>query len=159
MVSPSSTRVRVKEVMTPRPICISEDADLQELAEVFDANGISGVPVIDSQERVIGVVSKTDIIHRCLEGPLGSPRHSLVSFIGLARDSGLGIDLKEMGTVADFMTPDPVTTTEDQSLADVARLMVDERVHRVVVIDPKKRALGIVTTLDLLKHWQEDKPS
>ena len=57
-----------KDVMTPEPVCVEPSTSIRELAEVFETNEVSGVPVIDEEGKVIGVVSKTDLIRRCSEG-------------------------------------------------------------------------------------------
>ena len=62
----------VEALMTRDPISVSGATTASELAVVLDENEISGVPVVDPLERVIGVVSRTDLLHRCVEGPLGS---------------------------------------------------------------------------------------
>ena len=55
---------RVGEVMTNDPVCLSGGETVAEVARLFDANEISGAPVVDGLHRLIGVVSRTDLIHR-----------------------------------------------------------------------------------------------
>ncbi len=144
-------QVRVKDVMTPAPICVTGPTDLQELASIFEDNGISGAPVLDTQNQVVGVVSKTDLITRCLEHTAGVAAGDTLSvFSGLAAGTGSSLDPESLGSVQDFMTTDPVTATADEAVVEVARRMAAERVHRVVVVDDRQRAIGIVTTLDVL---------
>jgi CBS domain-containing protein len=106
------------------------------------------VPVVDTQDRLIGVVSKTDLLHRCLEGPYGSRPGSLLSSI--AEGSGR-FGAGELGTISDFMNPDPVTARPDEPIETIARKMIEERAHRVIVVDAQKHVVGIVTSLDMLK--------
>lgn len=146
--------VSVREVMTPNPVYISPAATIRELAELLDSNEISGVPVLDVRERVIGVVSKTDLLSRWISG---SRETGSSSFLELLED-GLQIGeyvIDDQGRVEEFMSVDPVTTTPDKPITDIARRMVSERVHRVIVVDDDMRLKGIVTTLDILKHLSE----
>ncbi len=147
----------VKDIMTADPICVTCDTTARELARLLEANEISGVPVVDSIDRVIGVVSKTDLLRRCVEGPLGSHPGSPAS-LGAGLADGTNPDSDDLGTVEDFLTPDPVTATPDEPVGVVAHRMANERVHRVVVINEHMHVVGIVTSLDLLKAVPMDEP-
>ena len=68
----STTRRQVSDIMTRDPISVTADTTARELARVLEANEISGVPVVDARDRLIGVASKTDLLRRCVEGPIGS---------------------------------------------------------------------------------------
>jgi len=144
--------IKVADVMTPKPICVTRGTSVAELAEVFDANEISGAPVLDEQDRVVGVVSKTDLIHRCVEGPIGAMPGDLSAFLGLT--SGVEpFPAEDLGTVEDFMTTDLVTAEPEEPIGVVARRMAEERVHRIVVVDEHRRAIGIITALDVLDTY------
>ncbi|UCD74152.1 MAG: CBS domain-containing protein [Phycisphaerales bacterium] len=142
------TVIQAKDVMTPNPVCVSRAATIRELAEVLDGNDISGAPVINGNGRLVGVVSQTDMIHRCVEGPLGSRQDSI--FAALAEGLTADVDPEELGLVEDFMSEDPVTAHPDDPVADIAHAMAEEQVHRVVVVDGQDRPVGIVTALDML---------
>ena len=144
----------VKDVMTPHPVCVDPATTVTELAELFDANGISGAPVLDGQDRVVGIVSKTDLVRRCVEGPLGSSGSEMSAFLGLAAGAG-PLDPEDLGTVQDFMTNDLVTSSVEESIATVAKRMAEHQVHRVVVTDSVGRAVGILTTLDVLDTYPD----
>ena len=141
----------VKDIMTRDPVCLTGDTSARELARILETNEISGCPVVDALERVIGVVSKTDLLHRAVEGPIGSRRGTFLELLaeGL-RDVASG---ENLGNVEDFMTPEPVTAGPDEPIAAAARRMAGERVHRIVVVDNGRHVLGIVTSLDLLKEF------
>ena len=133
----------IKDVMTANPIRVSGDTTAREFARILDANEISGVPVVDALDRVIGVVSKTDLLHRCVEGPAGSTSGTFFEALAEARSAELEAD--DLGTVEEFMTPEPVVASGDDAIAGTARRMAQEGVHRVIVIDDQRRVLGIVT--------------
>jgi CBS domain-containing protein len=148
---PATVARVISDVMTREPVCVTGDTTVRELARILDANEISGCPVVDALGRIIGVASRTDLLHRALEGPLGS-RRSLFETLaeGLRGDASAA---ENLGSVEDIMTPEPVTATSDEPLGAVARRMADERVHRVVVVDQGRHVIGIVTTLDLLREF------
>jgi CBS domain-containing protein len=141
----------IGDVMSRKPICIPQSATMRELAELLDGNDISGAPVVDATGRLIGVVSQTDMLHRCVEGPLGSRQDSFFSALAEGAGGGTDLDIEDLGVVEDFMSDEPVTATADEPVATVAARMAEERVHRVVVVDGEDQPIGIVTTLDLLK--------
>ena len=59
--------------------------------------------------------------------------------------------LETLGVVSEFMNPEPVTATPDEPASAVARRMMDERVHRVIIVDGENHLLGILTSLDMLR--------
>lgn len=151
-VQATSTATTVGDVMTSNPICISPDTPARELARVLESNQISGAPVVDGLNRVIGVVSRTDLLRRVVEGPQGSRPASFFEALaeGLT-DEDLHPD--NLGAVEDFMSPEPVTARATELLGLVAGRMAEERVHRVVVVDDDMHVLGIATSLDILRAF------
>ena len=153
MTTTSSKTKTVGDIMTRNPVRVDGATTAAELAAILDSNEVSGVPVVDAQERVIGVVSKTDLLHQCVAGPLGSRPGSFLSSI--AEGIGGELDAEALGTVSDFMNAEPITATAGDSVDAVAFRMADERVHRIVVVDDAGRLVGIVTSLDLVKLLAE----
>lgn len=141
--------VTAKDVMTHEPVCVKTSTTIRQLARVLDENGISGAPVVDQQGRVIGVVSRTDLMRRCSEG---TPDHPPGHLFEVIRESNVndGLAPEALLCVEDFMTRGPVTVPPDAPAVAVARRMFEGRIHRVIVIDQDKRPVGIITSLDLL---------
>ena len=153
MTMNATTPKQVREIMTLDPICVTGDITARELAEILESNQISGVPVLDALERVIGVVSKTDLLHRCVEGPLGSRPGAFFQSRAAGLADGTDMDPHELGTVEEFMTTEPVTALPDESIGVVAHRMAEEHVHRVIVVNDEQHVLGILTSLDLHKAF------
>ena len=143
----------VRDVMTADPICIGADTSARKLARILESNGISGVPVVDSLHRTIGVASKTDLLRRCVEGPLGSRPGTFFESLAEGLDTGTDMDPEELGSVEEFMSTEPVTCQPDEPLGLVAHRMAEENVHRIVVVDKRRHVVGIVTSLDLLREF------
>ena len=155
MAVESGTR-RVKDVMTTEPISVTSSMTAGELARLLDANGISGAPVVDALDRVVGVVSKTDLIHQFLEGAPGERASAFFADVFEDELGSVGDTLPEdFGVVEDFMTEDPVTAMPDESVSSVAHRMAESGMHRVIVTDENDYLLGIVTSLDLLRVYPE----
>jgi CBS domain-containing protein len=147
------SELKAKNVMTADPVCVQVSARIRELARVFEEHEISGVPVIDQEGRVIGVVSKTDLIRRCSEGTDDIPPAYLFEVLseqGVDEDESSEVIPEPLVCVQDFMTEDPLMVGPEVSVAAVARLMFEKHIHRVIVADDEKFPLGIITSMDLL---------
>ena len=146
------TELKAKDVMTTDPVCVSPSTRIRELARVLEEHEISGAPVTDQQGKVIGVVSKTDLIRRCSEGTDAIPPAYLFEILSEQGDEDETSEVmpEPLVCVEDFMTEDPLMVGPEISVVSVARLMHDKRIHRVIVADDGKFPLGIVTSMDLL---------
>jgi CBS domain-containing protein len=136
--------------MTRDPISVTADISAKELARILADNQISGAPVVDQQDRVIGVVSRTDLLQWCVSGGLGLGAGDLLPTLASGRVPR-GTRPDDLGIVEDFMTEEAITCTADTPVAIVAKRMADERVHRVIVLDSDGCLEGVVTSLDVLK--------
>jgi CBS domain-containing protein len=149
------TKPRVRDVMTKEPICADEGMGIRALARLFDENGISGAPVVDAGGKLVGVVSRTDLMRRCSEGTAEHPPGYLFELLAdeSAEEGGVELTAEPLIVVQDFMSGDPVTAREDELLAPVAHRMASRRVHRVVVVNGEGAPIGVVTTLDVLRVY------
>ena len=154
----SRTR-NVKDVMNPDVMTVADDMTTDALARYLVEREISGAPVVDSQGRLVGVVSMTDI-GRNLAEP-ADPESSRSS--DFYRDDAAELTLEDLGqryveeravTVRDVMTPVVHQVPVTASVAEAARLMVDQHIHRLVVTQGNE-PVGIISSLDLLKIIDE----
>lgn len=140
----------VRDIMTPDPVCISRSATIRELARVLEEHEISGVPVVDHAGKVVGVVTKTDLIRRCTEGTPDIPPAYLFEALSGGDDQSGQVIPEPLVCVEDFMTEDPLMVPASLSAIAAARLMFERRIHRLIVADDDRFPIGIVTSLDLL---------
>ena len=145
--------LRVRDVMTEDPVRVQASDDVREIARLLDVHEISAVPVVDAQDRVLGLVSKTDILHRCLEGPPGSRPSTFFERLAGGMTQGTDLDPEQLGVAEELMTTDLVTAVPDDRISAVARRMADACVHRAVVVDDERHLIGIVTAMDLLGEF------
>ena len=145
------TELKARDLMTTEPVCVSPSTRIRELARMFEEHEISGVPVVDQEGRVIGIVSKTDLIRRCAEGTDELPPAYLFEVLSEQEDDDTSEVIPEpLVCVEDFMTEDPVMVGPDHSAASIARLMAEKRIHRVIVVDEDRFPVGIITSMDML---------
>src|SRR5688572_11174336 len=112
---PNGPGLLARDVMSSEPISMHASDSFQELARTLIGNDISGVPVVDAQERVIGVVSKTDLLQWCLSGGTGLEPDVLMEQLSDEPFEAKIADLPpdRLGRVDDFMSRDPLTCLED----------------------------------------------
>ena len=142
--------LKAEGIMVAEPVCVVPSTTIRELARVFEENEISGAPVVDPQGHLVGIVSKTDLIRRCSEGTLDVPPAYL--FEAMSEQSGEEYEHtpEPLICVQDFMTEEPVTVTAETPAGEIARLMFEGRIHRIVVIDTQRFPIGIITSMDML---------
>jgi len=149
-----STALTAQDIMSPEPVCAEPGTTIRQLARLFEENDISGCPVVDQEGRVLGVVSKTDLIRRCSEGSgdiAPSYLFEIVCESGDDGDDSGGTGLQEpLICVQDFMTETAVSVRPTEAVHAVAALMVENHIHRVVVVDEERFPIGMITTLDIL---------
>jgi predicted transcriptional regulator len=141
----------VKDVMNPDIMTVADDMTTDELARYLTEREISGAPVVNSQGDLIGVVSMTDIGRHLAEpSEFGSSRRS--DFYDIGDDTTLEQDLLEERAVAvrDVMTPVVHHVPASAPIAEAARIMVEQHIHRLVVTQGRE-PVGIITSMDLLR--------
>ena len=135
----------VKDVMSTHVIAVRPNAPYKEIAAVLHEQRVSAFPVIDEDNKVIGVVSEADLLTKeALEGTV--PR-TLLSRQERVRKQTNAV------TAADLMTRPPVTIGPDEPVLSAARLMFDQRVKRLPVVSEEGTLIGIVTRTDVLSVY------
>jgi CBS domain-containing protein len=133
-----TVHARVKDIMTTRVAAVSRDASYREMATLLRAHRVSGLPVIDADGIVVGVVSEADLLAKQAGAgrPGWQPRRKHLTTAEF--------------TAADLMSEPAVTTSPDELVASVARLMSERKLRRVPVVDRGGRLVGIVCQSDVL---------
>lgn len=127
----------VADLMTIDPITVGPDSRIDDAERLMETYNVTGLPVVEADGAVVGVISQTDLFR---EGT------------NLARLTG-----KEIGRlqVADMMSSPAVTIDAYAPLVDAARLMRAERIHRVVAVSDRGRAIGVLSSMDFVDLYAE----
>ncbi|GHD97212.1 CBS domain-containing protein [Streptomyces naganishii] len=120
----------VGEVMTSEVVQARRTTSFKEVVRLLDHHRISGLPVVDDDDKVVGVVSGTDLV-----------REQAVRAGGPDRPA----------TAGDMMTSPAITIHPEQPVPDAARMMERHGVERLPVVDEEDRLIGIATRRDLLR--------
>ena len=121
--------MRISEIMNGPVETVSPNLKISSLEQILKQHQISGTPVVASTGELVGIVSKTDLLGGYVEDPTL---------------------LKRGAEVWEIMTSDVLCAQTDDTVASVAKTMVDAHVHRVLVYDGDS-LVGIVSTLDFLE--------
>jgi predicted transcriptional regulator len=136
------------DIMSRNVIMIPREMSLQGAARMLSGAGVSGAPVVDSTGRCIGVLSTTDFMHWVEKDRIhGSPCcMETISAWQIPED-----EIEPACLVKDFMTRDPVLVAPGMKIGELARMMMDAHIHRLIVVDAiTERPIGIVSSMDVL---------
>jgi CBS domain-containing protein len=141
--------VRIKGLMTEDVIVVGPEAALKDVATVLAERGISGLPVVGEQRKVLGVVSEADILVK-ERGP--EPRHG--GLVGWLLEGGRADDERLAARTARGAMTSPAITIDAQShVSEAARLMIENGIKRLPVLDRDGALVGIVTRADLVRAF------
>lgn len=140
--------MQVKDVMTRKVFSIEPDATVLQAVRSMLQNKISGLPVVDADGHLVGIVTEGDFLRRA-ETKTERRRPRWLEFLvgpGKLADEYVHTHARK---IADLMTPEPLTVTEDTSLEDVVQLMEKNRIKRLPVVRGKL-LVGIISRANLL---------
>jgi CBS domain-containing protein len=130
---PEEMNGHARNLMTTPVISVTRDIPLSEIARILSSERIGGVPVIDREQHVVGMVSELDIMGALLAG-------------------------RSLDTLAAEVMTHPVFTVDEFDLTDeVMRLFRQHRIHRLPVVREKK-LVGIITPSDVIRFLSEQLP-
>jgi CBS domain-containing protein len=136
--------VKVGDVMSEDIMTITADAPLKQAAQVIVKSGVSGLPVIADDRKVIGIITEADFVTAEANRSWGRQRRRLLAnFLGDSKPPNAKI-------VADVMTLDPHTIDSGSSVTEAARKMTDLRVKRLPVVLPDGTLCGIISRADVM---------
>ena len=140
--------MKAGEVMTRNVVSIGTDASVADMVKLMFDNRISGLPVVDDQGGLVGIVTEGDCLRRAEIGTERKRPRWLELLIGPGRLADEYIHTHSR-KVAEVMTQSPITITEDTSLEEVVHLMESRRIKRLPVVRNGK-VVGIVSRANLV---------
>ncbi|MDZ7852116.1 MAG: CBS domain-containing protein [Halomonas sp.] len=142
--------MQAADVMTTNVITVTSDTEVSEIASLLVEHGISAVPVIDADDKVLGIVSEGDLMRR-VENDSDQHKSWWLKLFGGGSNA---VDyVKSHGRKAsEIMTPTPLTINEDEPLHRIASLLEKRRIKRVPVVRDGK-LVGIVSRSNVLRGF------
>lgn len=150
-----ATGETVADVMTASVICVHPETSVDEALELLVSNKVSGLPVVDADNVVVGVVSDFDLLP--LEAIQLTPNEQSSMFPDVNTDwtafNALSSALiKNAGkSVEDVMTADPIVVRPNTGLVDAAQVLLKSRVRRLPVVDGQGKLMGVISRSNIIK--------
>ncbi|MBR0883021.1 CBS domain-containing protein [Bradyrhizobium japonicum] len=149
--------MQVRDVMVSPVITVDANATVREVAQLLLARRISAVPVIDADNKILGIVTEGDLIHRA---EAGTERPYSWWLRLLTGDAQLATDYVKSHAVKvnDIMTRDVVTAAPETPLHEIAMLLENNQIKRVPIVDQQGQLVGIVSRANLLQAIASARP-
>ena len=144
---------RAKDIMTTDVIVANKNDIIANVANLLIKEKIGGLPVVDEENKVVGIISETDIMKN--ESHVDSPR--MLNFIqGIIFLDDMKKFEDEMRAIAaykveDLMSKDIITVNENDTFDYVANVMINKSINRVPVVDENNFLKGIICRYDIIK--------
>lgn len=145
--------MRASDVMTTNVITVSPETSVQSLAGLLGSHGISGVPVVDAANNLVGIVSEGDLLFRAethTERRTEPRRARWFDAFARGRDAAQDYIKAHGREVRDVMTRDVTTISETTELGEIASLLEAKRIKRVPVVRDGK-VIGIISRANLVR--------
>lgn len=147
--------IKIKDIMTKNVISCSPDTSVKEAARLMYLNGLTGMPVLDERDELVGIITEYDLIR--VEDHLHLPATFGLLGTLLTLDNPFNGDevekqLKKLAAtkVSELMTRDVKTISSDATIEDAADLILHKKVNPVPVVDAGK-LVGIISRADIVK--------
>jgi CBS domain-containing protein len=150
--------LKAKDIMKKNVITISPDATVSDLAMLLKDKKVTGVPVVDNKNKLVGVISGTDVIKRCdyiskelakyEDEPEYDPYDGCVHIHRYFTEEFFNMKVK------DLMSTPVYSMSPEASLVDVCKKITEKRMHRVILVE-KDEVKGIIGTLDIVALFSE----
>lgn len=152
-----------REIMSTDLKTVTPETTVREAAQLMADSQISGVPVVDAQGALVGIVSESDLIQTRRIPSWYYYWVDLEGFIAAgtdlaqakARDRVQELSRHLESPVSDVMTKKVMVASPEAPLEEIVRLMVSNRINRIPIVE-QGRLLGIVTRGDILRSMKEE---
>ncbi len=141
-----------KDIMETQVISVSPDMEIKKAVTLLLDNHINGVPVVDDENRIVGLLCQSDLIFQQKEIHMPPILTLLDSYIPLVSSQKLEEELNKIAAtrVEQAMVTDVTTVTADTPITEIANLMVEKHFHTIPVVDGMT-VIGIIGKEDVLK--------
>jgi CBS-domain-containing membrane protein len=153
--------LQARDIMTQAVLTVSPETLVSDLVKTLVGKNIGGVPVVDADGRLVGIVTQSDLVERAQELEMPPAINILDFHVYLQVPSHLFRKLEKMlgATVGDIMSPKPVTVSPDTPVPQLAALMDRQKVHTLPVLEAGK-IVGIIGKMDLVRglarEWADE---
>ena len=144
--------VKAADIMTRGVVTVLKETSLGEVAELMARNGVSGLPVIDAERHVLGIISEKDFSLNMGDQHINSLMGTIADCI---RHQGCAAMTIRGKKAEDIMTSPVITIREETVLGEIASLLAKNSINRVPVVDSRECLIGIVSRADIVRISHE----
>lgn len=146
-----------KEIMTKEVFTVHENDTVEDAMKILLDKDVSGVPVVDDDYKVVGIVTEGDLIYKSKNFHFPLYYSIFDSYIFLENPSMIEEQLEKMTgyKISDVMTKNVYTAMEDATVNDLSTIMTNKDVNRIPIVDSENKLLGIVARKDIIKSYIE----
>ncbi len=141
------TAVKACEIMTKEVVCITADTPIRDIASKMAEAKVAGVPIVDEERIVIGIISEKDFFREMSDGQASSYMDVIASCLN--GRSCLAVPARKL-VAREIMSAPPITIKESMPAVEIADLMMEKSINRVPVVDDKGKLVGIICRSDLV---------
>ena len=144
--------LKAKDIMTSGALTLEPESDVTTAAKLLLDKHLNGVPVVDKNGKLVGVICQSDLVAQQKSISMPSFFTILDGFISLSSSDDLEKEVNKIAAtkVAQAMTKNPVTINPETSIEKIADLMVERKLYTLPVVDNEK-LIGVVGKEDVLK--------
>ncbi|MCF6290862.1 MAG: CBS domain-containing protein [Desulfobacterales bacterium] len=145
-----------KDIMTPDPITVSPDMPVRKLADLLWKNRISGAPVVDADNTLLGVVTESDLIDQTKKVHIPTMISFLDSVILLESQKKMKKELTKMAgsQVRDICSQELVSVGDNTPLDEIATIMAEKNIHTLPVV-ADSHLVGVIGKSDIIRTLAE----
>jgi len=144
----------IKDIMTKEVITVKEDDTAEKCARLLSQNNLSGLPVLDDNGKLVGMVTEGDLIRRAseIDGPAYLEIFGGIFYLDSPKEYMDKLRRSMGQIVRDIMTRDIVTAKLNDKVEDVATVLVRNKLKRLPVVDEDRSVIGIVSRKDIMNY-------
>lgn len=146
--------MKVKDVMNTNVIKAKGSETIEDVTRALLDNKIGGLPIVDEEDKVIGVLSETDLIYKDKEIKTPAFLPLLGGFILFESIRKFEKQLMKMSAykVSQVMTTPAITISEEKDIKEAVEIMIEKKINRIPVVNNEQILVGIVTRSDILRN-------
>ncbi len=142
--------IAAKNLMTREVLQLEQTLPLVQAASLLAEKQVSGAPVVDSDQKIVGIVTEKDFLK---EMGFGSNPSFMQIATHCLHDKSCMIGNLRFRTVADIMSKQPLTVTQEVTVGDISTIFAERKINHLPIVDPNGLIVGIVTRTDLARAY------
>ncbi|MBT3256765.1 MAG: CBS domain-containing protein [Deltaproteobacteria bacterium] len=146
--------LNASDIMTTEVMTVKKETPLKELAEILYKNRINGVPVVDDEGLLIGIICESDLIRKDKKLHIPTVVALFDAVFYLESSKNIEKEIKQISatTVSDLFTREVVTVDEKTAIDEIATIMTQKKIYTIPVMDGE-RLVGIVGKGDVIRTF------